>query len=164
MSKARNSAALIAGMLLLSACSTIGSLFGPDETIRVGEIGRSLQCGAQSADMSMQAFASADAVRAWQQTSGVELIRGDQSMQAGTYVLIQTGKRPTAGYGLVVAPEAPVYDRVVRLHATLFTPGADAMVAQVETSPCVLVRLPGPAWSGVALYDQSGKRRIQVKP
>src|SRR3546814_11758980 len=89
MSKARYSAALAAASLALSACSSwTGPLFGPDQVIEISEVGRALDCAAASPDSSVQMFDSADAVRAWQQGSGAQLI-GDQSMLAGSYVLVQ---------------------------------------------------------------------------
>src|SRR3546814_5089739 len=79
MSKARYSAALAAASLALSACSSwTGPLFGPDQVIEISEVGRALDCAAASPDSSVQMFDSADAVRAWQQGSGAQLI-GDQS-------------------------------------------------------------------------------------
>lgn len=160
MIKARHPAALAAAALLLGGCSSLGTLFGSNEVVEVSEVARAMNCAAATPDMTAQLFANADAVLAWQQTSGVELI-GNQSMQAGTYVLVTIGQRPTAGYGFVIGPEAEVDDHVARLHATFFTPGTDDSVAQVETSPCVLVRLPPATWRGVTIYDQAGKRRVR---
>lgn len=118
-----------------------------------------MNCAESSPDSSVQMFASADAVRFWQQGSGVQLI-GDQSMLSGTYVLVQMGQRQSSGYGLLIGPEAQVDNQRVRLHATFFAPDAGvATTTDALSSPCVLVRLPAGEWQGVDLYDQSGKRR-----
>src|SRR3546814_16476212 len=99
MSKARYSAALAAASLALSACSSwTGPLFGPDQVIEISEVGRALGCAAASPDSSVQMFDSADAVRAWQQGSGAQQI-GEQSMLAGSYVLVQPGHRKNGGFG-----------------------------------------------------------------
>lgn len=159
MSKPRISTALVAVALALSACSTwTGRLFGPDQVIEVSEVGRAMDCAATSPDSSIQMFASADAVRVWQQSSGVQLI-GDQSMLAGTYVLVQLGQRKNNGYGLLVGPEAQVDDQRVRLHGTFFDPDTSSVATEALGGPCVLLRLPIGPWRGIDLYDQSGKRR-----
>src|SRR3546814_8864529 len=103
-------------------------------------------------------FDSADAGRAWQQGSGAQLI-GDQSMLAGSYVLVQLGQRKTGGYGLLIGPEAQVDNQRVRLHGTFFEPDVDGAATEVLNSPCVLLRLPAGPWRGIDLYDQAGKRR-----
>lgn len=159
MSKARISAALVAATLALGACSSWpGRLFGPDQVIEVSEVGRAMDCAASSPDSSIQMFASADAVRAWQQNNGVQLI-GDQSMLAGSYVLVQLGQRKNNGYGLLLGPEAQVDDQRVRLHGTFFEPDASSVATEALGGPCVLVRLPVGPWRGIDLYDQAGKRR-----
>src|SRR3546814_8336406 len=86
-------------------------------------------------------FDSADAVRAWQQGSGAQLI-GDQSMLAGSYVLVQLGQRKTGGCGLLIGPEAQVDNQRVRLHGTFFEPDVDGAATEMLNSPCVLLRLP----------------------
>ena len=63
MSKARKPAALIA-TLALAGCSSLAGVFGPDETIKVSEVGRAQNCAAQGPDTTAQVFGSADAVRA----------------------------------------------------------------------------------------------------
>jgi hypothetical protein len=161
MSKARRSAATLVATLLLGGCSSLGALFGGADTVAVSEVGRAMNCPAEAPDMSAQLFAGADAVLVWQQASGVELI-GNQAMLPGTYVLVTLGKRQSTGYGFVIGPEARIDDHAVRLHATFFTPGTDdGGVAQVETSPCVLVRVPLANVREVTIYDQDGKRRLR---
>lgn len=152
------STALAVSLMALTGCSSIGPLFGSDQLVEVSEIGRAMDCAAASADTSVQVFANADAVRAWQQGSGVQLI-GDQSMLAGSYVLVQLGQRSTGGYGLLIGPEAQVDDQRVRLHGTFFEPDPAAPATEALSSPCVLVRLPVGPWRGIDLYDQAGKRR-----
>ena len=144
----------------LSACSALGTLFGPDAVIRVKEVGRLADCATPSPDIALQLFGSADAVRAWQAGRGVSLI-GDQAMLPGEYALVELGQRANGGYGVVVAPEAEIESSVVRLRATFFEPTADTPVLETRTSPCVLVQLPAGDWRGVEIYDQNGKRRAR---
>lgn len=161
MGKARHLAAGALAALALGGCSSLGTLFGPDATVKVGEVGRAAECGARTADPTVQLFANADAVRAWQAQSGVELL-GTQAMLPGAYALVGLGQRSSGGYGLVIGPQAEVEDGLIRLHGTFFAPGADEMTTQALTSPCVLVHLPPGDWHGVEVYDQSGKRRART--
>lgn len=165
MSKTRKSVAALAAFavstLALGGCSMMNGLLGPDQVLKVDEVGRALDCAAPSADSTVQMFAGADAVLAWQQTSGIQLI-GDQAMLPGTYVLVGLGQRPSGGYGLLIGPEAQVEDQRVQLRGTFFEPDAHTMDTTVINSPCVLVRLPAGDWQGVDIYDQSGKRRART--
>ncbi|WP_043114281.1 protease complex subunit PrcB family protein [Solimonas soli] len=149
--------------LALGGCSALGTLFGPDAVVKVAEVANTGQCGAASGDTTVQMFANADAVLAWQATSGVTLL-GEQSMLPGGYALVQMGQRGTGGYGVVVAPEAEVDDGVLRLHATFLDPPRDAVLSQALSSPCALVRLPVGDWRGVEVYGQNGRRLARATP
>lgn len=146
-----------AAALTLSACSSLGSLFGPEAVVKVAEIANTQQCGAESGETTVQLFANADEVLAWQANSGVTLI-GNQAMLPGRYALVQMGQRGTGGYGLVIAPEAELNDGIVRLYATFIDPPPDASLSQALSSPCALVRLPARDWRGIEVYGQNGKR------
>ncbi len=144
--------------LLLSGCA----LFGTGERIKVAEVGRSEACAAPSAEMSVQLFSNADAVLAWQQGSGVELI-SHYSMLPGVFALIQLGQRSSGGWGLLIGPQGVASEGVVRLYATLFAPSEQDLVSSpAPTSPCVLVRLPNADWRRVEIYDQAGTRLLRA--
>jgi len=153
--------AAVAAAMSLSGCSGMGTLFGPDAVVKVSEVANNSQCGAPNGDTTVQMFASADAVLAWQAASGVTLI-GSQSMLPGGYALIQMGQRGTGGFGLVIAPEADVNGSVLRLHATFLDPQPGEVLTQALSSPCALVRLPVGDWRGVEVYGQNGKRRART--
>lgn len=81
-------------------------------------------------------------------------------------LLVQMGKRRTSGYGLALADENParVEDGVATVTLEWREPGEDVMVAQVLTSPCVMVTLPKAGLERIDVVDQTGSRRLSLEP
>jgi hypothetical protein len=77
--------------------------------------------------------------------------------------LIAMGKRPTAGYMVVPAADrAAVEAGTVRIPVAWQEPPEGAVVAQVLTTPCLLVALPKGGYDAVAAVDQDGAVRGRV--
>jgi hypothetical protein len=79
-------------------------------------------------------------------------------------LIVRMGGRPTAGYALELASEQVVSDDgtgAVRVNWT--EPPEDAMVAQVLTSPCLLVSVRKDEFRSVKVVDQAGRTRETVK-
>jgi hypothetical protein len=79
-------------------------------------------------------------------------------------LLVEMGQRPTAGYALALAaPEVRVVDGVATVAVRFDAPPAGAMVAQVVTSPCLLVRLPRAGLRELRVVDASGALRATAR-
>jgi hypothetical protein len=79
-------------------------------------------------------------------------------------LLVQMGRRPTAGYALDLATEQVVTEGgvgVVRVNWV--EPLEDAVVAQVLTSPCLLVSVRKEQLRSVKVVDQAGRTRETVE-
>lgn len=118
-------------------------------------------CNTAGSDPQLSWLPDLDAVQAWQQAHGIDLI-GHDPLPTGPFVLVENGARPSAGYGVAVSRRAGWDEGVVTLSATFLVPPADAMNAQMLTSPCVLVSLPPVQMRSVNLVDAGGHVRAQV--
>lgn len=154
-------AMLLALLLPLSACSTLGSLFLPSRAVTVSEAGRSLDCPADSKKPTAQYFLTAEAVLNWEADMNLDL-HPDEKLAPGPYVLIGMGQRPTGGYGLLVDPSAYASGDVLKVHVTQLTPPEGSTPPAEPSSPCLLVHLPAGDWHGVAIYDENGSRRAKT--
>lgn len=75
-------------------------------------------------------------------------------------VLVLMGQRPTAGYALDLASEeVPVEDGTGTVRVNWNEPPEDATVAQVVTSPCLLVAVRRDGLRAVKVVDQAGRAR-----
>lgn len=142
----------------LSGCVTGSGWFG--EPTKVAEVGRAVACGTAGAEARLQLFTDTGAVRLWERSHGVRLNTG--FLDAGRYALVEMGRHSTGGYGIAVSSEARRSGSTLELNATFFTPAPDAMVTQMLTSPCVLVRLPVGDYSQLRLLDQDGRARAEL--
>jgi len=79
-----------------------------------------------------------------------------------TLLRVDMGERPTAGYALAVTRAERNARRLV-LHVEWEEPAPEAIVAQVVTSPCVIIRLPPVTIDEVQVMDRSGRARISQR-
>ncbi|MFO7838988.1 MAG: protease complex subunit PrcB family protein [Desulfosalsimonadaceae bacterium] len=78
-------------------------------------------------------------------------------------LLVHMGEKPTSGYFLELLPEsAHRADSTAVLRLKWQAPDPDAMVAQVITHPCILIRLPGSGFSKIRILDSRGRIRASV--
>ncbi len=151
-------AAGLAISVLLSACSLGGWFAGSGDAISVIEVARAQLCTAEGEESRVTLFRSAEEALAWQQRSGIDL-KLAADLTAGRYALIEMGQRHTAGHGIAVSHEAREVNGNLQIYTTYFAPAADAMTAQMISSPCVIVRLPNALYGAVEVYDQDGELR-----
>jgi len=159
---------VLAMLMLTSACSSsqgwapdvsmpdLSSWFSKENEVLVVEAANDSQCNAPDGHTTLQLLPTAEAVAAWQAGRGISL-PGTASLPAARYVAVDLGQRSSAGYGLAISRQAGFKEGLLVLKATTFAPAADAMSAQLITSPCALVRLPAIEFQSLRLIDQSGK-------
>ena len=67
------------------------------------------------------------------------------------------GSRPTAGYDIKLHDErAPIQRTSLTIPATWQVPPGDRMLAQVTTSPCIVVAVPAQRYERVTVRDENG--------
>lgn len=73
-------------------------------------------------------------------------------------VAIWMGAKPTAGYGLSLEREsAEVKEDTAVVQVNFKTPDANAMMAQVITKPCLLIKIPKNNYRKIAVVSQKNK-------
>lgn len=78
-------------------------------------------------------------------------------------LLISMGQRPTAGYGLDLAPAAArLRDGVLEIGVDWQEPGPGGMAAQVVTTPCLLLQLPAVSFQRIQVVDRQGQTRLSA--
>lgn len=76
---------------------------------------------------------------------------------------INMGFKPTAGFSLSLAAKEVTLDKdTATVRITWNEPPPGALVPQMLTSPCLLVRLPRAGYSKVRVVDQAGRQRIML--
>lgn len=157
----------ILGVVLLSTFATgcvtprdVSRWLVWEKTIEVTEVRRSQYCGSTDAATRLHFFSSLAAYKAWEATRGLQLsTQPGAALGEGPYVLVDLGQRSNAGHGVAVSRIAGRRKDLLVLKGTFIAPTPGAMLAQVQTSPCVLVSLPQRPYAGVEIEDQSGKLR-----
>lgn len=70
-------------------------------------------------------------------------------------VVVYAGSRPSAGYKLELAGgTAQVEDQTLKINVHLTEPPADAMVAQVITSPCMVIAANKDSYTAVKVEEE----------
>jgi hypothetical protein len=76
---------------------------------------------------------------------------------------VSMGQKRTAGYGLALAePEVAIADGTATVVVRFDEPPPGAIVAQVLTSPCLLVRVPRAGIREIRVVDPGGAVRASV--
>jgi len=140
---------------------TLGALLLPgaeggcrgDREVEVAVVRGGAQCGGEGEDPSARRLASADELAgAFASELGVELPALDFAKDA--VVLVAAGRKPTAGFGVdLAAPKAAAKGGVAALQIRLTRPAPAALVAQVVTSPCLVVRLAREGLTEIQVID-----------
>lgn len=117
------------------------------------------QCGGDSPGVSARWIATEGAFRAAMGVGGVfgaEPATPVDFRKEGV-LAVYMGQRPTASYGLALHdPKVAIADGVGTVVVRLEQPAPGAIVAQVLTSPCLLVRMPKDGLSQVRVVDPAG--------
>jgi hypothetical protein len=76
---------------------------------------------------------------------------------------IAMGRKPTAGYGLgLVGEHAKLRGDTLEIQVQWNEPPAGAKLAQMLTSPCLLIQLPLGGYTQIMVKDQDGRTRASL--
>ncbi len=120
------------------------------------------QCGRQAAAPALSRIADAQALAALARRVGRPFSLSEEpDFERRIVLLVEMGMRPTTGYGLALAgPVVAVKRSSAELTLAWRRPAPDAMLAQMVTSPCLLLSLPPAGYDRVEVFDDSGERRL----
>jgi PrcB C-terminal len=125
----------------------------------------SAQCGGEASGPSARWIATEGAFLAAMGAGGMfggEAAAAPDFKKEGVLAVFM-GQRPTAGYGLALQdPNVEVADGVGKVVVRFEEPEPGAMVAQVLTSPCLLLRIPKQGIRQLRVVDPSGTQRASA--
>ncbi len=80
-----------------------------------------------------------------------------------TVFIVSMGSQPTSGYSIELhADQASAQVTALTIPATWKEPAPDMMVAQVMTSPCIVITVPAKHYETVAVRDQQGNTLLEA--
>lgn len=158
-------------MLLLSACKTDSMQEPATAAVEVALLAQSSFCQAVSPEPSIAlltddtAYKSAYS-RLGKQSPGNTDSPPDVDFSRLSVSAIYMGIRPTAGYQVGLTSRAAKIGENNELHlfVTWTEPAAEALLAQVITSPCLLLTIPKGEYSTIQVIDEEGNIRITGTP
>jgi hypothetical protein len=159
----------ITAALLATVCTgCVAAGPAPSQPVTVQALYRHAQCGADYPESRAIILRDADAFKAAVEnlrrargSAGIKMPAVDFSRQA--VLLVQMGQRPTAGYGLW--PEQPVArlrGDVLEVVLDWQSPPPGAILAQVVTSPCMLIAIPLAGYKTIRVLDAAGQMRAST--
>lgn len=144
------------GLLLLGGAGPSGCPGEREVTVR--SLGAGAQCGGEGPQVRRVASA-AELARILSPGLGPARPAPAVDWTREAVLLVGMGQRPTAGHGVELAAAAgQVKEGVAAVRVAFRSPAADAMTAQVITSPCLVVALPREGLRGVAVLE--GERLV----
>lgn len=151
------------GLVFVSACqSGVKNVADP---LMAKLLFQGQQCGHQQSFAAVTRIADEQALTALAQQTGKIFSFTDKiDFEQQLLLLVEMGMKPTTGYRLSLSDnEVEVDQHKAVLILNWQQPPADAFLAQVLTSPCLLVSIPFADYASVELVDNDGKPRLLLK-
>ncbi|GGC58234.1 protease complex subunit PrcB family protein [Marinobacter halophilus] len=134
----------VSAVLLLTACSATGGAAGDQPQVR--QVTQSAHCGLTGPGV-VHARTSAE-LEALLDVGGQNISTGvirQINLDQESLVIVTLGQKPTAGYS-VKLDSATRENKALRLAMNVTEPAPGMMVAQVITTPCVVLAVTGEGW------------------
>lgn len=123
----------------------------------------SAYCNTPGEDAAVHYFPDPPAFGEWIDARDVREFRRGAASLSGVLV-VEMGRRPTAGYGLTVREGASrIHEGNLVLALEWTEPEEKALVAQVVTAPCIVIKAPAGDYDRVVVKDQSLETRAAVE-
>ena len=138
------------------------------DTVPIHTAWRDHQCRSDAA--SIESIQDADALAIWWQPLASRQLPAKplpQSLGAvdfneSSVFVVLMGRQPTAGYDIELYDDrAPVQRASLTIPANWKKPSPDMMVAQVMTSPCIVITVPADRYDIVTVQDQRGNTLLE---
>lgn len=145
--------------LLLAGCASAPM----DIPLREALLYQSSHCGREQSSAGIEWITTPERYReAFARAStGREATLPPVNFGRAGVLLVEMGRKPTAGYAL--EPLRIEDDgSTVTVHTRWQNPPPDAMTAQVITSPCFLLRLPQADYAQIRVVDEQGLERLDA--
>jgi hypothetical protein len=158
-----------AGILTISIGACAGATeptSGPPTgtLVEIRSVYTGIHCAAVSPQPSLTRIDSPAELEAAMARMQPGAVIGSVAFDRRRVVRIDMGVQPTAGYGVSLASsQARVDNGILELPLRWRAPPPGAMLAQVLTSPCVLVSVPDRGYRELRAIDQNGELRGRLQ-
>lgn len=145
---------------LLAACSATGGAGSVEPNIR--QVTQSAHCGLTGPGVAL-ASSSAE-LEALLDVGGQNMSTGvirQVNLDKESLVIVTLGQKPTAGYGVGLS-SASKTGQTLKLSMTVTEPAPGMMVAQVITSPCVVLAAAEQDWQRLEISGLTEKPIVKV--
>lgn len=116
---------------------------------------RSDYCGTPDERAGLHYFRTPERFGAWIKERDIREFRSGAA-SLGPVIVVEMGRRPTAGYRLAVRQHASrIEDETLVLALYWLPPDPDAVNAQVVTAPCMVLRAPEGDYDRIVAQDQT---------
>lgn len=151
------------GLILISACQP--GVKNMAEPLTATLLFQGQQCGTQESSAAVTKITHEQALATLARQVGQPFSFADEiDFERQLLLLVEMGMKPTAGYRLMLSDSEVVVDQSKAvLILDWQQPPADAFLAQVLTSPCLLLSMPLADYTSVELVDGDGKPRLLLK-
>jgi hypothetical protein len=79
-------------------------------------------------------------------------------------MLVHMGRKPTIGYGIeLVSKQIEIQDQVATVRVGWAEPSQGAVLAQMITHPCIMIRMNRGSYTVVRVVDQNGVIRAETR-
>ncbi|MFV8570394.1 protease complex subunit PrcB family protein [Marinobacter sp. SBS5] len=147
-------------LLALTGCASSGQT-APEKGSQVRQITQSAHCGLTGPGVayvdSREVLASFLDVRGQNMSTGV--IR-QVNLAEEQLIFVTLGQKPSAGYSLGLA-DVSLENNTLKLQMELKAPAPGMMVAQVITSPCVVLAAASGDWDRVEVTGLTDKPLVE---
>ena len=156
-------------VLLLSACRANGIPESMPATVKAALLTQSSQCWNDGMEPSVVWIGNIEAYKSAYDQTRRHILGGtdylpDVDFNRSGVIVVYMGRHSTAGYQVGLASEAAeISDHNLTLLVSWVEPPVDALVAQVITSPCVLVSIPKGDYSVIRVVDEGDRIRASSK-
>ncbi|MBI3898786.1 MAG: protease complex subunit PrcB family protein [Gammaproteobacteria bacterium] len=160
------SIAMLAALSLVSGC-TAETKSAQTEILPVRQLYASGDCGRADPEPAAKWITQSEQWEAIHQRLTRQILPQPSppavDFEKSGVLLVEAGQRPTAGYRLALTQSTVERtDSTARITLDWKTPPADAMTAQVLTSPCVMIELPKARYSSIQVLDLQGNVRLEI--
>lgn len=169
MSERNLSIGVIPLLLTLVACGA-GSDLAETKAVSIQMVYSDDQCMREAAGIDL--INDENALAAWwlplsrQQLPLKQLPQSlaDIDFEKTSLLVVSMGSRPTPGHAIeLYSDQAPVQDASLTIPAAWMAPPADAMLAQLITSPCAVFAVPVGQYENLEVRDREGGKLVHSR-
>lgn len=138
-------------------------LLSAEAAINVEVVSYRYDCGTQGPETRVSLLPDKKSVETWEAERQFQLLQAGQTLEEGSYAMIELGARETGGDGFAVSRAGGRKGNTALIKITGMTFSSQPQ-GEGPASPCALVALPAGKWERIRLLDQVSGLKITSPP